>query len=426
MKIIKITSLLTMLLMPLPTLVCADFFARGSFSAQYFALYYGIGLVIMLCALGIERLALFSKKASKAIRGFELLFFIASCGAVMILSFTLYPNSLSGIFFTACAVFFAVLGRILARKPLEEAVSALWLGIFCGFSVAAFLIFSLNAHGEALATGRAISLVSFVAVLVLAVFLRNQSSITSELSRRRDENSELPSRVRRSNVSLSLIFCLIFLTALFSVGTLSSLASGGLKNLLKALVGFFKVQLQGVNSEIPREFPDDFMSYASLSTADDSILVAIFSLIFIGLIGVVAFFLVRFIINKVKSFVSNSECEYSADDCAYIDTFEEKAPLKKSSVTIKKLLRSYRREKSPTEKFRLGYRILLLLVEKSGEELFPSSTTSDHLCVFSEKTDADSAKKLISAYNSVRYDDETPSDASLGLLDRVLSDFSIN
>lgn len=426
MKPIKIVSLLTMLLMPLPTLVCADFFARADFSFLYFTLYYGIGLVIMLCAMGIERLALSSKKASRAIRGFELLFFIASCGAVMISSFTIYPNSLSGIFFTACAVFFAVLGRILAKKPLEEAVSALWLGIFCGFSVASFLIFSLNAHGEALATGRVISLVSFVAVLVLAVFLRNQSSITSELSRRRDEKNELPAHVRRSNTALSLIFCLIFLTALFSVGTLSSLASGGLKNLLKALVGFFKVRLSGQYSEIPRENFDGFLSYSQAYTVDDSILLMIFGLIFVGLIGVVAFFLVRFIINKVKSFVSNSEREYSADDCAYIDTFEEKAPPKKSSVTIKKLLRSYRREKSPTEKFRLGYRILLLALQKSGDELLPSSTTSDHFGILSEKTDADSAKKLISAYNSVRYDDETPSDASLGLLDRVLSDFSIN
>lgn len=425
MKIIKIASLLTMLLMPLASLVCADFFARGSFSAQYFALYYGIGLCIMLLIFGLEKLALASKKASRAIRGVELVFFIASLLAVMIISFSVYPNSLSGLFFTACAAFFAVLGRTLAKKPVNECVSGLWIGIFCGFSVGAFVIFSLSAHGEVLKTGRIISLGSFVLVLVLSVFLRNQSSITTELSRRRGENSELSSRVRRSNVALSLIFCVIFLTSLLSVGTLSSLASGGLKNLIKAIVGFFKVQLQGVNSEIPREFPDDFMSYANLSTADDSILVAIFSLIFIGLLGLIVFLTVRFIVNKVRGFVNNSE--YKKDDSrfAYIDTFEEKAPPKKAKANIKKLLRLYRREKRPIEKFRLGYRLILLYLQKKGENVCAWSTTAVHLEAIEKRADADLAKKLVCAYNSVRYDDEKPSEASLELLDRFISELSL-
>ena len=416
--------MLAMLLMPLPTLVCAEFFARGSFSLLFFALYYGIGLALMMAVFGLERLALNAGKGSKTIRSLELVFFIASLVGVFILSFSVYPNSLSGIFFTCICAFFLLYGRALAKKPANECLSALWLGIFCGFSTATFLIFSLNAKGEPFNTGRLLSLGAFVVVLVLAVFLRNQSNITSEFSRRRNENAGLSGRVRRSNTALSLVFCLIFLVFLFSVTTLTSVFSGGLRELLKAVIGFFKVKISGTYDEIPREDFDVFFSYTQAYETNDIVLTVIVSLLLVALVAVVIYGIVRFIVNRIRRFVNNSDRGFSAENCAYVDTFEEKIPHRKSERGTKKLLRRYRREQNPTEKFRLGYRLILLFLIKKGESLSPSSTTARHLEILSEKTDTVHANELITAYNSLRYNDREPSVASLSLLEQLVAELS--
>lgn len=423
MKMLKAACVFAMLLMPLPLLICTDYYAVQSLSIVHLLIFYDIGIMLLFIArfFGV---AVKNGGKTKVLR-----FSAAAVGVVLSLTalicgYLLFPNSLSGMLLGLGAVFFYILGWQLGKLPPQKVFSTVQLGVFTGVSLLCYILFIYSATDFALEIGKLVIVICYAVVFSIAAWNKNQENITRQLERRSGENVPLQSRIRRFNAGLTLVFCVAFCGSILLAGTVASVFTGWLKALvIMILNGLTTV------SEVapPEEVVEDELPDGSILSFSESavgiILTTVLQVLAVVALVVAIIFAIRIIIRKVNNALERKTEIIDEKKESYIDYFEDRKPAsKKQKIDIKKLYKQYKNEKSAREKYKLGYKIFLLHIKDNGDEKISTETANQHLKFAQKLGENHELVEFSTGYSSLKYDDMNPDENAIKKLDELLKE----
>lgn len=412
-RILKILAVVAFGMVTLPLMLANDVIAFGGFSLLRFAAYYAaFGL---LFALGYA-LTSASKKRKKLLilsRAVGILcFFLSFLPAIF--------TEAIGLIVTVgfCAAFWYFLGERAAVKHYADFFPAFALVVYIVVTLGAYIscgMISDEKFGKAV--GSAI-IVMFAIELAMSAMLINQSGIYDKANRRSEIRTMLPKGLSGYNAALVLIIVSAGLGLYFFKDYIIDFLTA-----IVRLIAQLVIYLMRMNSD-SMAIQDAEEGMAPLFSADGMPLNRLTMTLFVVIAVVLAIIYRKKIWQALKDFAKRirefftREQPESGEDTGFVDFFEElpAARRKNDVINDSKLLRLYRAERDPREKYRLGYRIILRELNKNMAKIIPPDTVNEQL----EKGKAvcgGSFGEITRVYSALRYDDETVTAEQLAALE---------
>lgn len=412
-RILKILAVAAFGMVTLPLMLVNDVIAFGGFSLLRFAAYYAaFGL---LFALGYA-LANASKKKKK------LLVLSRAVGILcFFLSFlpALFTEGI-GLIVTVgfCAAFWYFLGERAAVKHYADFFPAFALVVYIVVTLGAYISCGMISDEKLGKSVGGAVIVMFAVELVMSAMLINQSGIYDKANRRSEIRAMLPKGLLGYNAALVLIIVSAGLGLYFFKDYIIVF----LTTLARLIVQFI-IFIMRMNSE-SMEIQDSEEGSAPLFSADGMPLNQLTMTLFIAMLIIFAIIYRKKIWRAVKDFAKRirdfftREQPESGEDTGFVDFFEElpAARRKNEPINDSKLLRLYRAERDPREKYRLGYRIILRELNKNRAKIVPPDTVNEQLEKGKTVCGGDFGE-ITRVYSALRYDDETVTAEQLAALE---------
>lgn len=412
-RILKILAVAAFGMVTLPLMLVNDVIAFGGFSLLRFAAYYAaFGL---LFALGYA-LANASKKRKK------LLVLSRAVGILcFFLSFlpALFTEAI-GLIVTVgfCAAFWYFLGERAAVKHYADFFPAFALVVYIVVTLGAYISCGMISDEKLGKSVGGAVIVMFAVELVMSAMLINQSGIYDKANRRSEIRAMLPKGLSGYNAALVLIIVSAGLGLYFFKDYIIVF----LTTLARLIVQFI-IFIMRMNSE-SMEIQDSEEGSAPLFSADGMPLNQLTMTLFIAMLIILAIIYRKKIWRAVKDFAKRirdfftREQPESGEDTGFVDFFEElpAARRKNEPINDSKLLRLYRAERDPREKYRLGYRIILRELNKNRAKIVPPDTVNEQLEKGKTVCGGDFGE-ITRVYSALRYDDETVTAEQLAALE---------
>lgn len=412
-RILKILAVAAFGMVTLPLMLVNDVIAFGGFSLLRFAAYYAaFGL---LFALGYA-LANASKKKKK------LLVLSRAVGILcFFLSFlpALFTEGI-GLIVTVgfCAAFWYFLGERAAAKHYADFFPAFALVVYIVVTLGAYISCGMISDEKLGKSVGGAVIVMFAVELVMSAMLINQSGIYDKANRRSEIRAMLPKGLSGYNAALVLIIVSAGLGLYFFKDYIIVF----LTTLARLIVQFI-IFIMCMNSE-SMEIQDSEEGSAPLFSADGMPLNQLTMTLFIAMLIIFAIIYRKKIWRAVKDFAKRirefftREQPESGEDTGFVDFFEElpAARRKNDVINDSKLLRLYRAERDPREKYRLGYRIILRELNKNRAKIVPPDTVNEQLEKGKTVCGGDFGE-ITRVYSALRYDDETVTAEQLAALE---------
>lgn len=412
-RILKILAVAAFGMVTLPLMLVNDVIAFGGFSLLRFAAYYAaFGL---LFALGYA-LANASKKRKK------LLVLSRAVGILcFFLSFlpALFTEGI-GLIVTVgfCAAFWYFLGERAAVKHYADFFPAFALVVYIVVTLGAYISCGMISDEKLGKSVGGAVIVMFAVELVMSAMLINQSGIYDKANRRSEIRAMLPKGLSGYNAALVLIIVSAGLGLYFFKDYIIVF----LTTLARLIVQFI-IFIMCMNSE-SMEIQDSEEGSAPLFSADGMPLNQLTMTLFIAMLIILAIIYRKKIWRAVKDFAKRirdfftREQPESGEDTGFVDFFEElpAARRKNEPINDSKLLRLYRAERDPREKYRLGYRIILRELNKNRAKIVPPDTVNEQLEKGKTVCGGDFGEITL-VYSALRYDDETVTTEQLAALE---------
>lgn len=412
-RILKILAVAAFGMVTLPLMLVNDVIAFGEFSLLRFAAYYAaFGL---LFALGYA-LANASKKKKKLLvlsRAVGILcFFLSFLPAI----FTEGIGLIVTVGF--CAAFWYFLGERAAAKHYADFFPAFALVVYIVVTLGAYISCGMISDEKLGKSVGGAVIVMFAVELVMSAMLINQSGIYDKANRRSEIRAMLPKGLSGYNAALVLIIVSAGLGLYFFKDYIIVF----LTTLARLIVQFI-IFIMRMNSE-SMEIQDSEEGSAPLFSADGMPLNQLTMTLFIAMLIIFAIIYRKKIWRAVKDFAKRirdfftREQPESGEDTGFVDFFEElpAARRKNEPINDSKLLRLYRAERNPREKYRLGYRIILRELNKNRAKIVPPDTVNEQLEKGKTVCGGDFGE-ITRVYSALRYDDETVTAEQLAALE---------
>lgn len=412
-RILKILAVAAFGMVTLPLMLVNDVIAFGGFSLLRFAAYYAaFGL---LFALGYA-LANASKKKKKLLvlsRAVGILCFFLS---FLLALFTEGIGLIVTVGF--CAAFWYFLGERAAVKHYADFFPAFALVVYIVVTLGAYISCGMISDEKLGKSVGGAVIVMFAVELVMSAMLINQSGIYDKANRRSEIRAMLPKGLSGYNAALVLIIVSAGLGLYFFKDYIIVF----LTTLARLIVQFI-IFIMRMNSE-SMEIQDSEEGSAPLFSADGMPLNQLTMTLFIAMLIILAIIYRKKIWRAVKDFAKRirdfftREQPESGEDTGFVDFFEElpAARRKNEPINDSKLLRLYRAERDPREKYRLGYRIILRELNKNRAKIVPPDTVNEQLEKGKTVCGGDFGE-ITRVYSALRYDDETVTAEQLAALE---------
>ncbi len=412
-RILKILAVAAFGMVTLPLMLVNDVIAFGGFSLLRFAAYYAaFGL---LFALGYA-LANASKKKKKLLvlsRAVGILCFFLS---FLLALFTEGIGLIVTVGF--CAAFWYFLGERAAAKHYADFFPAFALVVYIVVTLGAYISCGMISDEKLGKSVGGAVIVMFAVELVMSAMLINQSGIYDKANRRSEIRAMLPKGLSGYNAALVLIIVSAGLGLYFFKDYIIVF----LTTLARLIVQFI-IFIMRMNSE-SMEIQDSEEGSAPLFSADGMPLNQLTMTLFIAMLIIFAIIYRKKIWRAVKDFAKRirdfftREQPESGEDTGFVDFFEElpAARRKNEPINDSKLLRLYRAERDPREKYRLGYRIILRELNKNRAKIVPPDTVNEQLEKGKTVCGGDFGE-ITRVYSALRYDDETVTAEQLAALE---------
>lgn len=412
-RILKILAVVAFGMITLPLMLTNDVLSFGGFSLLRFAAYYAaFGLIF---ALGYA-LAGAAKKRKKLIILSRVVGILCFFPALLLLNFAGSANIavVTGI----CAVFWYFLGERAAAKHYADYFPAFALGVYIMVTLGAYIFYGALAPEELRGSVREAVVIFFAAELAMSAVLINQSGIYDKASRRSETRAMLPKGLSGYNAALVLIIVSAGLGLYF----FKDYAIDFLVTLARLMVELFLLIMRG-NAEFMQIQPSEEGEVPSLyneNIGSSPVATVIFVIALLAMLIVFRKRLwqgIKSLAKQIYGFFSREQSE-SGEDTGFVDFFEELPAERRKNEPINdgRLLRLYRAESDPREKYRLGYRIILRELNKNKAKIVPPDTVNEQL----EKGKAvcgGNLGEITRIYSALRYDDEQVTAEQLAALE---------
>lgn len=416
---LKIIAALSFGAVGFPLMLCCDVNTYGDFSVIRLLIYYAVFFVCAFIGYAVSELTKDRKKPFRiAARLFGIsLFFLG------LVSMLFDGDFITVIASGVNAVFWYSIGDRVSKKIFPEIFPLYALGFYVVLSFFCYIFAEAVLPPKYSDLTASIILASFVIELCMSALLINQSGIFDRANRRKETKSSLPKGLRGYNAAMVLgvtaVFSVFFLFADKLAWCLEQLLLLILRVLI-ALTSLFNAEHMDI------ETGDSHLGELGVDSGSGA---PIFELL--GVIALIVLIVVfrKHIASAIKRFFDwlgelLAGAPEEVDEAEFTDQFEDidRKKIKAYSGTNSYgLIKMYKSEKSLTQKFRLGYRILLHKINlRRNNVIISSDTTHQQVEKGKELFSYDELSRIADSYNALRYNGEEISEERFGELDEFI------
>lgn len=440
-KMLKCLAFLAMTSVPLPLLIVAEGGIFHDFSMFRILLYVFWCVASELLGYFIYHFMTSDKENKKKVALVKVIVIAIMIG-IFIFSFmftqwyaSIFKNyKIATINFALCLIpasyFWLLTGFRCSKKSFSDVYT---LPCFAGYIVEAlfcYLLYSTQAQENPnFRLGKDIIIIQLFIMVAIVSLLVNQTSINMQAQRRRDTAMIVPANLRGYNIKLISVVCAVILVGF----TLKDFIAWLLETIGSAIIYAIDYLLQLTSSE-PVDITSDDIASGKLDIiqGDSDIAFILQSLVYIVVIAMVIIFRKQIIkaisnlLNGIFGVFSNVK-EEKDDDAAFTDFFEQIVTVKGKAtnrITFKDCLKAYNNETDLQQKYRLGYKTILLWLTDKHVVLKQSDTTSQQYSkarkIFAEEQEL--INKIVSQYDNIRYNDIDVTADKINEIDQVIKE----
>lgn len=418
-RFLMIIAVLGQLLSVFPFVVLCESAGFGGFTWWHYLALYAVYAVFYVCGRACASWALdgnhsrsFRPKAfflSRAAVCVPTAAFIIVCAAFE-LSSGLYMYALPA----ALIMYYG--GYASAKKSYSDVFTRGWFALYF-VSALIFTLLMYFIKDEDITRTAGIQLSAGLGVMIiLAAVLTNQTNIDLCTRQRDAGRTALPRGLRRYNFLLSAAISVAAVALLLLAVPLAELLASGLKALLKLVLSLFQnIEYDPAEDEI-LSAPDGSGQFWG-GTGTSSLAVVLQTLLYVGIIVVIVAFrkqIAAFFRELIAPLFKVREEEHSL---AYTDEFSELPELARSGSRRKReqqLYKLYRKEQDPAQRYRLGYRFILMRLCLTQYPPVPADFTDIHKVKCERGFHTEDIGQIVQVYNDVRYGGRAPTNEELG------------
>lgn len=304
-------------------------------------------------------------------------------------------GDLSLVFYPLALIFWFHFGVSCGSK--KEMLTSIEVGLFCVENAFVFPCCSMYENGGAAQTAVFITIAVFAASAAAAF---NKKHMTRLALRGKSANHALTKASEQFNLQMTAFFSLIMIFLFFFARWGAAWLQEACKALVSAILGLFS-KIGG----------DADLTYAGPNWADVEIEISptkntIVQIILLIIITVIIILAIKPIIRMIRNFAAKKMRRERSDEkenYPYADFYESDEKRSRPKNSFARAVRSFRREKDPNKKFRLGYKAFML----GNKNILPSDSTSAHIKKSDFLKDCGNLPKIVEKYDALRYNDES-------------------
>ena len=312
-------------------------------------------------------------------------------------------------------------GRRSVDLEYSDVFSRGWFGLYFVAALVASILLWFVPDKSVSGAGTFQLCVVFGVLTAAAAVLANQTNIDTRTRQRSEGRSVLPQGLRGYNAALIAGVCVLIVGLFLFAKPLAELAASGIKALIALLLGLLKS-----GEQIPQDDPESFESegHIGITLADNGI----YSLLNFLVAAALVLLAVRFrreIWEFIKGLLAPLFREKAApeplpfaDEVSDLDS--ERAVSRSRRRREQALLRRYRRETDPAERFRLGYALFLCRLRNTPFAQAEWDTTTVHAQKGELAFRIEHIRRLAAIYDEVRYGERQPSAQELDFEEQLL------
>lgn len=415
-RLLKILAVTAFGMVSFPVVLTGDAHSFGNIGALRLLLYYAVFLAVFALGYALGQVTKRHKKLLLPCR-------ILGAGTFSLSFFLLQATEQVTVIGAvgAAAVFWYFLGERASRKHYADFFPIFAFGIYIVTTLFSYFTFSISAPEELRPPVQTAVIVSFLAELCLAALLINQSGIYDKASRRRETKTTLPRGLSGYNAALVLLFTGAGLALYLFSDQIVWLLRETVRLIITFLLYLMRTFAEPMET-VPGE-PRDLSEMLPKSDGFDpwNVLTILLAVTLILIFRKKLWAWLKSIGRAILRFFSRDAAE-SGEPLGFVDLLEElPSPKKKKSqsLTDAQLLRKYRAQTDPLQKYRLGYRLLLRKMNRASAHIVPSDTASAHL-EKGRRVYGEELSPIVEGYNAVRYHGEVAGSEAADALGKLL------
>lgn len=320
----------------------------------------------------------------------------------------------------AAAVFWYFLGERASRKHYADFFPLLPFGIYIVVTLFSYFAFSFSAPEELVPPVQNTVIGSFLTELCLTALLINQSDIYDKASRRRETKTMLPHGLSGYNAALILLFTGAGLALYLFSDKIVWFLWEVVRLIVRLILALMRVP---TDFFVPAEEGGDLIGMLPESSPFElwNILAQLLAIVLIILFRKQLWAWLKNVGRAIYGFFSRDAAE-SGEPLDFVDHFEEAPSLRKKRTQVTsdaQLLKKYRAQTDPLQKYRLGYRLLLRKMNYANAHITPSDTASAHL-EKGRRVYGETLSPIVEGYNAVRYHGESAGSEPTDALEKLL------
>ena len=414
-RLLKILAVAAFGMVSFPIVLTGDAHSFGNIDPLRLCAYYAVFLAVF--ALGYA-LGQVTKRRKKLLFPCRILGAATFFLSLFLLRFTDQVTVIGAA--GAAAVFWYFLGERASRKHYADFFPIFAFGIYIVATLFSYFAFSLSASEELRPPVQNAVIGSFLTELCLAALLINQSGIYDKASRRRETKTMLPHGLSGYNAALVLLFTGAGLTLYLFSDKIVWFLREIVRLIVRLILALLRVP---TDFFVPAEEGGDLSEMLPESSPFElwNILAPLLAIILIIVFRKQLWAWLKSIGRAIRDFFSRDAAE-SGEPLDFVDLFEEAPSHKKKKIqalTDAQLLKKYRAQTDPLQKYRLGYRLLLRKMNRANANITPSDTASAHL-EKGRKVYGEALSPVVEGYNAVRYHGEDAGSEPTGALEKLL------
>lgn len=414
-RLLKTLAVAAFGMVSFPVVLTGDAHSFGNIDPLRLCAYYAVFLAVFALGYALGQATKRRKKLLPPCRVLGVGTFFLS---LFLLRFT---DGVTVICVTgAAAVFWYFLGERASRKHYADFFPIFAFGIYIVITLFSYFAFSLSAAEELRPPVQSAVIGSFLAELCLAALLINQSGIYDKASRRRETKTTLPNGLSGYNAALVLLFTGAGLALYLFSDKIVWFLWEVVRLIVRLILALMRVP---TDFFVPAEEGGDLSEFLPESSPYElwNILARLLAIVLIIVFRKQLWAWLKNVGRAIYGFFSRDGAE-SGEPLDFVDLFEEApSPKRKRTqdLTDAQLLKKYRAQTDPLQKYRLGYRLLLRKMNRANARITPSDTASAHL-EKGRRVYGEALSPVVEGYNAVRYHGEDAGSETADALEKLL------
>lgn len=432
---LKLCSAAAMLLVPFPLLLIFDGAAFNNLDIVRYIIYYALSVIPVSAGYLIMKFRLTQTKPKMIFLanlllgtvGFAL-FALAIIGVSIVKSAADYNFNVFFLFIglLPSVLIWFILGTKLNKTSFSDVFTLVWLGVYVAET---FLCYILSAvmqddHKGLVGAGKIIVYL-FIIMALITVLLINQSNIETQINQRRNINLIVPKGLKRYNAKLISIVGIVLIAALIFKDYIAAALSWFVKVTFQIIDKLlFNIRFQTSSYVQPEEEMPSGEAIISGESGHDYM---IYIVAVITVVLVIAFR--KQILSFFKKLGMKIFGKLSADKSSEHDLYDytdsyERLDLKSEKIkreTKENCLKQFKKEKNPTVKYRLGYKLYLMWLAPRSKAAVAGATVEQQneqaQMHYHGNMDTNS---IANRYTNIRYNDSEASDNDITQMEELI------